>query len=181
MMIKKVILLLLCLSTLSCGGVTYVAGLKFRSSVNSESNRGNPNSTMDIVILDNGNRISFERPIGQCGFRVSFFGVLLPIIPINFSLNNCNKELTISSSSNKILDLKIRYNKITYDAKRIEVWEKSHQGKVYMRGKSYKFYIADFWQFRMADDKAIIVTGNGFTEKLPVKWGIMPYYNWVIP
>jgi hypothetical protein len=38
----------------------------------------------------------------------------------------------------------------------------------------------------MADDKAIIVIGKTkdgkeFIEELPVKWGVMTYYNWSFP
>lgn len=53
-------------------------------------------------------------------------------------------------------------------------------------GKKFKFKIDNFWKFRMANDKAIIVIGKTedgkeFTEELTVKWGVMTCSNWALP
>ncbi|MBU6338373.1 MAG: hypothetical protein KGQ36_00145 [Rickettsiales bacterium] len=185
-MIKKLLTLILCLIIINCGGATYVAGLKFKKGVDAESDHGNPNSTTDVVKLSNGKFINFPRPIGECGAGITFFGILLPVVPVWFTLNSCEEEFVINSTSEKILDIKLKYNEKVYNHIAIEKWEKKQGDQVYMEGKKFKFKIDNFWKFRMADDKAIIVSGKtkdgkDFTEELPVKWGVMTYNNWVVP
>jgi hypothetical protein len=198
-MIKKISLIILCLSISSCGGFTYVAGLKFKKEVGAKTHGGNPGFTSDTTKLSNGIIIGFDRPIGKCGGGLTFFGILLPVIPVWFTMNSCEKEFVIVDAGGDIkLDLKLKYNgniyepnftgnKVTYDGN-VYAPQTNVKGEI---GYSYstpefKFKIDNFWQFRMADDKAIIVIGKTkdgkeFTEELPVKWGVMTYNNWAIP
>ena len=187
-MIRKILTLTLCLVISSCGGFTKVAGLKFKSSVDTgKPTGGNPNSLSDVVKLENGIVISFPRPIGECGARISFFGIILPVIPVWATWNSCEDSFDINISRSEILNVKLKYNGIIYDPvvvkKKIDV---THSGILYGLLTEYRFQIINFWKFRMADDKAIIVSGKtkdgkDFTEELPVKWGVMTYYNWAVP
>ena len=199
-MIRKILTLILCLIISSCGGFTEVAGLKFKNSVNIKPNSGgNPNSLFDAVELNNGMVVGFDRPIGKCGGGIAFFGILLPLIPVWFTMNNCEKEFIIVAAGGDIkLDLKLKYNgniyepifvgnKVTYDGN-IYAPPTNVEGAIGYASliPEYKFRIPNFWKFRMADDKAIIVSGKtkdgkDFTEELPVKWGVMTYYNWAVP
>ena len=183
-MIRKIILILLCLSISSCGGFSVVSGLKFKKAVKAETNAGNASFTDDVVTLKNEKFISFNRPIGKCGAGITFFGIILPIIPVWITLNNCEEDFIINfygtwQMKNNV-DLKLKYNGTIYHAVSIENITKDGYRK------KYKFTINNFWKFRMADDKAIIVTGKTedgkeFTQELPVKWGVMVYNNWAIP
>jgi hypothetical protein len=184
-MIKKIFYLILsiilCLTITSCGGATFMAGLKFKKSVNSNSNAGNPSFTTDVVKLSNKKFIGFSRPMGNCGAGVTFFGIVLPIIPIWVTLNSCEKSFVIAVEGKKELDLRIRYDNNIYDPISIE----SKVVNAY-NTTEYKFQIPNFWSFRMADEKSIIVItktadGKNFTEELPVKWGVMAYNSWAIP
>ena len=185
-MIKKLFTLALCLIVTNCGGISVGAVVKFKKSVNAESFAGNPGFITDTVKLSVGRFISFERPMGECGAGITFFGIILPVIPVWATLNSCEKEFVINSTSEEISDLKLKYGKKIYDPIAVEIWEKKHGNKVYMDGKKFKFQIPNFWKFRMADDKAIIVSGKTkdgkeFTEELPVKWGAMLYNEWSVP
>ncbi len=185
-MIRKLFTLTLCLIISSCGGFSVGAGLKFKKKVDAKTHAGNPGFTGDGVALDISTGVVFERPIGKCGANVTFFGILLPVIPVWMAFNSCEKEFVISSSSKEIVGLKLKYNGIIHDIIITEKWEKKHGDQVYMDGKKFKFKIDNFWKFRMADDKAIIVIvktndGKEFTKELPVKWGLMTYYHWSFP
>lgn len=185
---KKISILILCLILSSCGGFTEVAGLKFKKEVNSKTHGGNPGFTGDVVKLNSVTTVAFERPIGKCGASVSFFGILLPVIPVWLNFNSCDKSFDIDIYGFEIL-AKLKYNGTTYEPikveKLIEVHVQDEKYK-YEYGRKFKFKIDNFWKFRMADDKAIIVIGKTkdgkeFTEELPVKWGVMTYYNWYLP
>lgn len=179
----------MCLTISSCGGYTYVAGLKFKKEVGAETAGGNPGFTSDSVKLKNSLIIGFDRPIGDCGAGVTFFGILLPIIPVGINLNNCEKSFDIKISGLEISNAKLKYNSIAYEPIATEKLIETHEGEPgykYEYGKKFKFQIPNFWNFRMADDKAIIVIGKtkdgkNFIEELPVKWGVMTYYNWSFP
>ena len=184
-MIRKLLILTLCLIVSSCGGATFVAGLKFKKEVGAETNLGNPGFTSDVVKLSSGKFIGFERPIGDCGAGVSFFGIILPVIPVWANLNSCEKSFDVSISGLEISNAKLKYNGTIYDPVDVEKLIEPYKTK-YEYGKKFKFKIDNFWKFRMADDKAIIVSGKTkdgkeFTEELPVKWGVMIYYNWAFP
>lgn len=180
-MIKKIFVIFLCLNLCGCGGLTYRAGLKFKKSVGAETDLGNPSHTTDVLKLDNGKVVSFNRPMGKCGGGIIWFVAVVIPVPVWVHFNNCNKEFIISSNSEEISDLKIKYNDKIYEPVSIEKWEKKHGDKVYMDGKYYTFKIKSFWKFRMAKDKALIVIGeDGFTQELPVKWGVMRYFDWSI-
>ena len=184
-MIRKLLILTLCLIVSSCGGISIVAGLKFKSSVDiGPDTGGNPNSLSDAAKLSNGKFIIFERPIGKCGGGVNFFGIILPIIPVWMNLNSCEKSFDVNISSLEISGAQLKYNNTVYEPVVIE--KLIEHMTEYEYGKKFKFKIDNFWKFRMADDKAIIVSGKTkdgkeFTEELPVKWGVMTYYNWAFP
>ena len=115
-MIKKILCTLLCLTFISCGGFTKVAGLKFNKLGNSHPNYGNAGFTDDAIKLDNREKfIGFMRPMGECGGGVSFFGILLPIIPVGFTLNSCEENFFITTEGHEILNLKIKYGNTTHD------------------------------------------------------------------
>jgi len=197
-MIRKILALMLCLIICGCGGFTKVAGLKFKNSVNIKPNSGgNPNSLFDVVELNNGTIVGFDRPIGKCGAGITFFGIALPVIPVWFTMNSCEKEFVIVAAgggaklnlkyNGNIYEPTFTENKVIYDGN-IYAPPTNVKGEIgYARSTpEFKFKIENFWKFRMADDKAIIVSGKtkdgkDFTEELPVKWGVMTYYNWAIP
>jgi len=184
-MINKLLILTLCLILSSCGGISVVAGLKFKSSVDTGPEAGgNPNSLSDVAKLGNGKFIIFERPIGKCGAGVTFFGIILPIIPVWTSLNSCEKSFDINVSSLEVSITKLKYDNTIYEPVAIE--KLIENMTEYEYGKKFKFKIDNFWNFRIANDKAIIIIGKTkdgkeFTEELPVKWGVMTYYNWSFP
>ena len=186
-MIKKLLILTLCLIVSSCGGISVGAGVKFKKSVNAESFAGNPGFTSDGVKLNNDISINFPRPIGECGSGVTFFGIILPVIPVWFNLNRCEKSFVINISDTEVLSAKLKYNGVIHDPvateRRVDI---AHSWVLYGVLTEYKFQIPNFWKFRMVDDKAIIVSGKTkdgkeFTEELPVKWGIMLYKEWSFP
>lgn len=186
-MIKKLLTLTLCLIVFSCGGISVGAGIKFKKSVNAVSFAGNPGFTSDGIKLSSDIAISFPRPIGECGARVTFFGIILPVIPVWLNLNSCEKSFVINISDTEVLSAKLKYNGVIHDPVTIErKSDITHSWVLYEVLTEYKFQIPNFWKFRMADDKAIIVRGKTkdgkeFTEELPVEWGIMPYKEWSFP
>ena len=133
--------------------------------------------------------------MGKCGGGVTFFGIILPIIPVWFNFNSCEEsfEIDITDIKNisglEIQNATLKYNNQTHTPYATEPLIETHgqnQEHKYEYGKKFKFKIPNFWHFRIADDKAIIVTGKtkdgqDFTQELPVKWGIMQYYNWSFP
>ena len=193
-MIRKLLILTLCLIVSSCGGISVRAGVKFKKPVDAKSYAGNPGFTKDLVKLSNGTIISFLRPIGDCGAGITFFGVILPVIPVWLNLNRCEENFTIAipkpfstSAIAEVSNAKLKYNGIVYDPitveKQIDV---TRSWTLYGLLTEFKFQIPNFWKFRMADDKAIIVSGKTkdgkeFTEELPVKWGIALYNEWSFP
>jgi hypothetical protein len=188
-MIRKIFLIILCLSISGCGGFNVAAGIKFKKEVNAKSFAGNPGFTGDSVILNIDTGITFERPIGKCGAGITFFGILLPVIPVWFDLNSCERSFDIDvigiQRFGEDANLKLRYNGIIYSSVAVEKLIEPYKTK-YEYGKKFKFKIDNFWQFRMADDKAIIVSGKTkdgkeFTKELPVKWGVVTYYHWSFP
>ena len=97
----------------------------------------------------------------------------------------CEKGFDVSISGVEVSNTKLKYNGTVYDPVIIEKLIEPYKTK-YEYGKKFKFQIPNFWKFRMADDKAIIVSGKTkdgkeFSEELPVKWGVMTYYNWSFP
>lgn len=178
-MIKKIFLLLLCFNLIGCGGIFVRGGLKFKRSVKTYSGVFLNSDGLKL----NETYISFYRPMGECGFGIGLFGIILPIIPIWLSTNTCNKELVINSSSKKIQNLQLRYNNKVYDA----FDTKSSYGdqglfRSYGYNKTYKFKIDSFVKLRFANDKALIVTlEDGFTQELPIKWGVMMYNSFSSP
>ena len=186
-MIRKILTLTLCLIISSCSGFTSGAGLKFKTE-NRTENR--------FVKLKNGTFATFQEPIGKCGASITFFGILLPIIPVWFSLNSCEQSFDIDFTGasgvprlGQDTKIKLKYNGIIYDPVAVEKLvmfygrNGEHQSEY---GKKFKFKIDDFWKFRMDDDKAIIIIGKTedgkeFSEELPVKWGVMTYSNWAVP
>jgi hypothetical protein len=188
-MIKKSLTIALCLIIANCGGISVGAGVKFKKSVGAESFGGNPGFMKDVIKLSNGTIIGFERPISNCGAGITFFGIVLPVIPVRMTLNSCEKSFDINISGLEISNAKLKYSNTSYEPvaveKLIEVHGQNEEYK-YEYGKKFKFRIDNFWKFRMADDKAIIVSGKTkdgkeFTEELPVKWGVMPYNEWSFP
>ena len=184
-MIKKLLILTLCLIISSCGGISVGAGIKFKKPVDAKSYAGNPGFTKDVVKLSNNTIIGFERPIGNCGAGVTFFGIILPVIPVWLNLNSCEKSFDINISSLEVSSAKLKYNNIIYDSVAVEKLVEPYKTK-YEYGKKFKFKIDNFWKFRMADDKAIIIIGKTkegkeFTEELPIKWGVALYNEWSFP
>jgi hypothetical protein len=177
-MIKKLLILTLCLIISSCSGFTSGAGLKLK--------------TGDSYVKLGNEVISFEKPTGNCGASVTFFGIVLPVIPVWFTLNSCEKAFDIKVTGIQKLGedakIKLKYNGVTYDPVSMEkltmLYGKKGENQAEY-GKKFRFKVENFWKFRMADDKAIIITGKvdgkDFVGELPVKWGIMTYDNWVIP
>jgi hypothetical protein len=182
-MIKKLLTLTLCLIISNCIGFNSAAGLKFKTGDK-------------VVKLKNGTFVTFERPIGNCGTKVTFFGIILPVIPVHFSSNSCEKSFDIDFAGavsipelGREAGVKLKYNGIIYDPVAVEKLVMSYgiNGENKSEyGKKFKFKIDSFWKFRMADDKAIILSGKTkdgkeFTEDLPVKWGVMVYKNPDLP
>ncbi len=175
---------MLCLTISSCTGFTSGAGLKLKT--------GNSR----VAKLKDGTFVDFEKPIGRCGASIAFFGILIPIIPVWLSSNSCEKSFDIDfigaahiPKLGQEANIKLKYNGVIYDPvvveKLIAYYGKNgeHQSEY---GKKFKFKIDNFWKFRMADDKAIIIIGKvtggkDFTEELPVKWGVMTYNHWALP
>ena len=186
-MIKKILTIILCLIISSCSGFTSGAGLKFKTENRTENK---------FVKLKNGTFATFQEPIGDCGSSITFFGILLPVIPVWFSLNICEKSFNIDFTGTSGVPrleqdtkIKLKYNGIIYDPITVEklvmFYGKNGENKSEY-GKKFKFKINNFWKFRMADDKAIIISGKTedgkeFTEELPVKWDVMIYNNWALP
>jgi hypothetical protein len=183
-MIKKLFILTLCLILSNCIGFNSAAGLKFRTG------------DERVAELKNGIFIDFERPIGSCGVKVIFFGIVLPIIPIWLSSNSCEQSFDIAFTAiisnpklGREVNIKIKYNGVIHDPSLVENLSEFHymqNGESRMQyGKKFKFKINDFGKFKEADDKAIVIHGkiNGkeFIEELPVKWGVMFYKNPSIP
>jgi hypothetical protein len=182
-MIRKILTLTLCLILFSCVGFNSSAGLKFET--------GN-----EVVKLKNGELINFETPIGDCGAKVVFFGILLPVIPIWFRANSCEKSFDIAFNSivgNPKLwreaNIKLKYRGDIHDPITVE---KISEYYYMLRGeqnlqydRKFKFRIDDFRKFKTSDDKAIIISGKidgkKFTEELPVRWGVILYKNPSIP
>ena len=180
---RKVLILVLCLAITSCGGFSITAGLEFKKEVGAKSHGGNPGFTSDIIKLNNNLVVGFDRPIGNCGAGITLFGILIPIIPVKFTLNNCKKSFSIDVSSLKISSLELKYDGNIH--KTISV-EKLTENTGYEYGKKFKFKIDNFWKFRVADDKSIIISGKiedgtKFTKELPVKWGVVTHNHWVFP
>ena len=182
-MIRKLVIFILCLALSSCIGFNSATGLKF--------NTGDDR----VVELKNGIVVSFERPIGNCGVRMTFFGIILPIIPIWFSSNSCEKSLDINfnysisiKKLNKDSGIKLKYNDIIFhpfaEEKLIMFYGKNGEYQSEY-GRKFKFKIDDFKNFKEAEDKAIIISGKidgkEFIEELPIKWGLMLYKNPSIP
>ena len=182
-MIRKILTLTLCLILSSCVGFNSATGLKF--------NTGDDR----VVELKNGRSIIFERPIGNCGVRITFFGIILPIIPIWFNSNSCEKSLDIDFAGGIGIPelglkavIKLKYNGTVHDPIALEKLTMlygingEHKSEY---GRKFKFKIDDFKNFKEAEDKAIIISGKidgkKFTEELPVKWGLMLYKNPSIP
>jgi hypothetical protein len=160
---------------------------KIKKPINAESYGGNPGFVETVVKLSNGIVIGFSRPIGECGAGITFFGIILPVIPVWFNLNNCEKNFVINISGTEVLNAKLKHNGVIYSpvavVKKVNI---THSWVLYGSLTEYKFQIPNFWKFRMAKDKAIIVTGKTkdgkeFAEELPVKWGIMLYKEWSFP
>lgn len=178
-MIKKLLTLLtLCFVISSCSGFTSGAGLKLK--------------TGDNYVKLGTKFISFEKPAGNCGGSVIFFGIILPVIPVWVTLNSCEEAFDLRVTGIQELGedakIKLKYNGVIYDPVSIEnltmlYGKKGEYQAEY--GKKFRFKIENFWKFRMADDKVIIISGKidgkYFVGELPVKWGIMTYNNWVIP
>ena len=187
-MIRKIILAILCLSISSCNGFTAGAGLKFQTE-NRTENR--------FAKLKNGMFFDFEKPAGNCGAGIIFFGILLPVIPVWFISNSCEKSFDIAFTSivsnpelGREANIKLKYNGIIYNPVAVEKLLESYyiqNGENRLQyGRKFKFKIDNFWKFRMADDKAIIIIGKTedgkeFTEELLVRWGIMTYNEWSGP
>jgi len=95
------------------------------------------------------------------------------------SFKQLYKRISVGVSS-KVSNLQLKYNGKIYDA--FDSSEKLMDDAGYVRGTRYKFKIDSFWKFRMADDKALIVTGkDGFVQELLVELGVVNYYNWSFP
>ena len=177
-MIKKLLTLTLCLIISSCSGFTSGAGLKLK--------------TGDSYVKLGNEVISFEKPTGNCGASVVFFGIVLPVIPVWFNFNSCEKAFDIKVTGIQRLGedakIKLKYNGVTYDPVSVEKLTMLYGKKGEYQaeyGKKFRFKVENFWKFRMADDKAVIISGKvdgkDFIGELPVKWGIMTYDNWLIP
>lgn len=169
-MIKKLLILTLCCFIPGCGGGTFVAGLKFKKEVGAETNPGNPGFTSDVVKLKSGKFIGFERPIGKCGAGVTFFGIILPIVPVWANLNSCEKGFEVNISGLEVSKAMLRYNNVTYNPISVEILAEPYKTK-YEYGRKFKFKMDDFQEFRFANDKLIIVTakakdGTEFTQEL---------------
>jgi hypothetical protein len=183
-MIRKLLILTLCLTISGCIGFNTATGLKFKTGDDR------------VVELKNGTFISFEKPIGNCGVRIIFFGVILPIIPIWFSSNSCDKGFDIAFTTiisnpklGREINIKLKYSSAIHDPVEVEkVSEyyyalKGEQRLQYER--RFKFKIDNFEKFKEVNDKAMLISGKidekDFTEELPVKWGVMFYKNPSIP
>ena len=186
-MIKKILVILLCLSNSGCSGFTSGAGLKFKTE-NRTENR--------FVKLKNGTFATFQEPIGKCGASVTFFGILLPIVPVWFNLNRCETSFNIDFTGGSGVprlrqdaNIKLKFNGVIHDPFAVEKLVMFYGKNAEYQseyGRRFKFKIDNFWKFRMTDDKVIIVSGKTedgkeFTEELPVEWGVMTYNGWALP
>lgn len=181
-MIKKLFIILLCFNLTSCGGFSFRTGLKFDKSVNARTDRGNPSRTGDTLKLNNEKWGVFYRPMGECGTGVVFFVFVVLPVPVWFHTNMCEKELIIETSFNDIMNLQLKYNDKVHDAVEKKV---TYVETVLFRPTGnkteYKFKIDNFWKFKFAKDKALIITSkDGLVQELPVKWGIVWYNDWSI-
>jgi len=183
-MIKRLFALFLFLINSGCIGFNSATGLKFKTGDDR------------VVKLKNDTFIDFERPIGNCGVKLTFFGIILPVIPIWYSSNSCEKSFDIAftsivnTDSGIKADLKLKYDGVFYDPVAVEKFTEfyflqNRESKV-QYSKKFKFQIPNFRKFRIANDKAIIVTGKSkdgkeFIEELSVKWGLIFYENPSIP
>ncbi len=177
-MIKKTLTFVLCLVIFNCSGFTSGAGLKLKTGNN--------------YVKFGKEVISFEQPAGKCGANVIFFGILLPIIPVWFNSNSCEKSFDIDIVGIQRLGedskIKLKYSNTIYEPIAVEKLAMLYGKKGESRaeyGKKFKFKIENFWKFRIANDKAIIIKGKAdgkdFEGEIPVKWGITTYNNWAIP
>ena len=127
---------------------------------------------------------------------MTFFGIVLPIIPIWFDSNSCEKSFDIAFTSiisnpklGREVNIKLKYSGVVHDPVTVEEVSEYYyvlKGEQKLQyGRKFKFKINNFKKFKEADDKAILISGkiNGkeFTEELPVKWGVMVYKNPSIP
>jgi hypothetical protein len=182
-MIRKLVIFILCLTLSSCIGFNSATGLKFKNE-------------SETIKLKNGTFVNFEKPIGNCGVKVIFFGIILPIIPIWYNSNICEKSFDVAFNAiinnpklESEINIKIKYNNIVYNPVAIEkLFDFNYVLRVESKlqfGRKFKFKIDDFKNFKEAEDKAIIISGKidgkKFTEELPVKWGLMLYKNPSIP
>ncbi len=182
-MIRKIFTLTLCLALSCCVGFNSSTGLKFE--------KGN-----EAVKLKNGELINFETPIGDCGSKAVFFGILIPVIPIWFRTNSCEKSFDITFDS-IVSDLKLwreasvklKYGGYLHEPITIEKISDHYytlKGKQKLQySRKFKFRIDDFQKFKTYEDKAIIISGKiagkEFAEELPVRWGMVLYKNPSIP
>jgi len=186
-MIKKILILLTLIITTSCVGFSIKAGVKFHKTVDAHTLHGNPGYIADNVRLQNLDVIYFPRVLGECGGGVTLSCILVPVIPVWIYLNKCHERFYINIPGSLVTNIRIKYNGIIYDPITVESHINfAHSGIVHAVLKKYKFKIENFWKFRMADDKTMIVNGKDgsgkeFEEHIPIKWGIMLYYNWNFP
>lgn len=115
------------------------------------------------ISFGKGDSIGFSY-LGQCGGGISFFGMLIPLIPIPI-FNKCEKngfgdisDLYLSSIG---VTLQLYYNEKIYDS--------------YTENGLVKFKITNFSDFKKANDKALIIhkkqpDGALWTKKLPFDW-----------
>lgn len=117
------------------------------------------------------------RYFGLCGGGVDLFGIILPIIPIDFHKNTCEKNGFYVSSVKKYPNL--RFN-IKYDGKIYE-----QQIKDYGYIKTVSFPISNFKEFKKAKDKTLIIhkktkDGKTIIKEVPFEWKIKTH-SVVIP
>ena len=181
-MIKKLFILILCFILSSCGGVSYRMGIKFKKLDKLNKFKDNYYLSNSAVKVKNGEIISFDTPMGRCGVGITTFGILLPIIPIKIHLlNTCNNGITLIDITNKVKALQIKYNGKLYDGFREEkkvIDVIDH----YINVSTFKFKIDNFKKFKSAKDKVLIITTNdGFTQEIPIEWGLLRYDSWAFP
>ncbi len=165
-MINKICFLTFLILINSCVFIDIESAGVFKAPAKYHSPKNNA-SKETIIEMQDGTKIIFSYLGGHCGGGVSFFGVILPVIP-SYSSNTCEKEgLFISNKSslekNSITTIQLKYNNRIH--------------KYYIDRGQLKFKIPNFSAFKKARDKTLIITkktdnGNIITKEIPFEWKI---------
>ncbi len=171
MKITTLIPLLLLLFLNGCiTGWKIQSGPKFEASTNYKNYRKEI-YWYDEIILQDGEKIYFKKPIGSCGGGISLLFIVDIPIPLEFISNTCDKEfvMKIWTSDTKDIRIKLKYNNIIYEASEVL--------KINQNSAVIKFKI-NMKELLDSENKAIIVKKANLTQELPFEWGQRLIYSW---